>query len=132
MRITRLRTKRSRRIMGGVAALVVALGLSAGTAYAAGGFTQKIQPSGCTQTDYAGGSDRAYGEARAYTYYNSVICLTAMDVKARVSAGGYTGPTVQGNPRVSSYLNVAGTPTGAHNYCMFTNWSWSCSGTRYS
>lgn len=112
------------------AAIVVLMMVSATPASAAGSFTMKIQPDLCTQTDYAGGSDRANGQARAYTYYNPVSCLTAMDVKARVAASGFTGPTVQGNPSVTSWLNKAGTPTGYHNYCMFYNWAWSCSGTK--
>ena len=113
---------RTRTAVLGLAIAALLVPLAAAPAQAAGSFSIKATPYQCTQVDFGGASLREGTTARAYSYHTNMICTpnSGIEVRARVSAGGYSTPIYNGVKNVNAYLhNSSGTPTGWHQL-----WQW--------
>lgn len=115
------RSKKNPRAVALLAALgAVILGgmLVASPAYAAGSFTVKVTPSGCTQMDFFGSSLRTSGtNVQAYSGGGAVICNHALGISARVSVNGVTSSTATSYTNSNAVVNLSstyGTPSGHH------------------
>lgn len=130
------RSKRYRWAMG----LAIAAGLvfgAAAPAVAAGQFTVKITPTGCTETDWSGRSWAVSGGAAARTWHNGVSCFFGhTQVGARAHAGSaasawkYANGGVTGSVQTS--VSGSGSVAGAHRLCAYYLGTLYCAGIRYT
>lgn len=133
--VTRRRTTPQQRKIGAIAATVAAIGLSlslvGSPAYAAGSFSVKATPGGCTETDFKGGTSGSTG----YTQHTNVICATGLMVRVQLNRNGVYGADQQRTDGyVSTTLSGGGTLYGTHQLCVkqaLTFW-YNCDFIRYT
>jgi hypothetical protein len=127
------RSKRYRWAMG----LAIAAGLvfgAAAPAVAAGQFSVKITPTGCTETDFQGKSWAVSGGATARTWHNAVSCFFGhTQVGARAHSGSAASAWKYANTgAIQASVSGSGSVAGAHRLCAYYYGTLYCAGIRYT
>lgn len=129
-----IRSKRHRFAMGFAIAIGLTLGAAAPAAVAAGSFTVKSTPYGCTETDFSGKSSAGSGAATARTWHNNIICwagTTRLGARATIGSKTSAWKYVDSNPAQIS-ITGSGTANGAHSLCSYYYGALYCTGIRYT
>lgn len=98
-------------------ATLLAAGLAASPAYAAGSFNVKVTPSGCTQTDFSGYSQATSTGAKGLSQHNAIICSQNILTSVTVARGGNSatnGSYTSGTASVLLTGSPSGSVAGAH------------------
>lgn len=129
-----IRPKRHRFAMGLAIAIGLTLGAAAPAAVAAGSFTVKSTPYGCTETDFSGKSWALSNGGAARTWHGNIVCWSGTtQVGARATVGSKTSAWkyVNGSPAQIS-ITGSGTTYGAHSLCSYYFGALYCTGIRYT